>query len=125
MPGFITGYRLITPYGWYNDLQSLLEACDIDESILRTVQRLRDRLGHDKTLPPVTNLRGTMLLIAPRHPEDIPIPLHFKNITEFLEIDASYAHNAANSWLKCDPSRITRFSPMLAAIANSSTVGMA
>jgi len=37
----------------------------MDESILGTVQRIRDRFGHETISFLLTNLRGTMFLIAP------------------------------------------------------------
>jgi len=37
----------------------------MDGFILRTVQGLRNKLGHEKIFPLMTNLRGTMFLIAP------------------------------------------------------------
>jgi len=51
--------------------------------------------------------------------------LHFKGITAFFKIEASYAQIAANSWLKCDPSHFNQIFTNRATIANSFSIEMA
>jgi len=58
---------LKVPKGWFNDIQSLAQGCEMDRYVYRTVIALKIKYGYERVLPLLTNLHGTFLLLALRH----------------------------------------------------------